>query len=59
MKYPILDKHFIDHVAELVKPGHSFLYVLDKIGWEEKAHNIRQDVQSLSVHAVATSIVFK
>jgi hypothetical protein len=61
MKYPILEdigKHFIDRAAELVKSGHSFVYVLDNIDWEEKAHNMRQDVQNRSFHGVATSIVF-
>ncbi|XP_028403253.1 uncharacterized protein LOC114525978 [Dendronephthya gigantea] len=61
MKYPILEdigKHFIDRAAELVKSGLSFVYVLDNIDWEEKAHDMRQDVQNRSVHAVATSIVF-
>ncbi len=53
-----IGKHFIDHAAELVKSGHSFVYVLDNIDWEEKAHDMRQDVQNRSVHAVATSIVF-
>ena len=61
MKYPILEdigKHFIDRAATLVKSGHKFVYVLDNIDWEEKAHDMRQDVQNKSVHAVATSIVF-
>lgn len=61
MKYPIMEdigKHFIDRAADLVKSGHSFVYVLDNIDWEEKAHDMRQDVQNRSVHAVATSIVF-
>lgn len=61
MKYPILEdigKQFIDRAAELVKSGHKFVYVLDNIDWEEKAHDMRQDVQNKSVHAVATSIVF-
>ena len=49
---------FIDHAAELVKSGHKFVYVLDNIDWEEKAHDMRQNVQNRSVHAVATSIVF-
>ena len=55
MKYQILDdigKQFLDRAAELVKSGHTFVYVLDNIDWEEKAHDMR------SVHAVATSIVF-
>jgi hypothetical protein len=34
------------------------VYVLDNIDWEEKAHDMRQDVQNRSVHAVATSIIF-
>ena len=61
MKYPIMDvirKHFIDRAADLVKSGHLFVYVLDNIDWEEKAHDMRQDAQNRSVHAVATSIVF-
>ena len=61
MKYPILDDighKFIDHAAELVKSGHRFVYVLDNIDWDEKAHDMRQEVQNKSVHAVATSIVF-
>jgi hypothetical protein len=61
MKYPILDdigKHFIDRAAELVKSGHKFVYVLHNIDWEEKAHNMRQNIQNRSVHAVATSILF-
>ena len=32
--------------------------MLDNINWEEKAHDMRQDVQNKSVRAVATSIVF-
>jgi hypothetical protein len=61
MKYGILDdigSHFLDRAAELVKSGYRFVYVLDNIDWEEKAHDMRQDVQNRSVHAVATSIVF-
>ncbi|XP_028413251.1 uncharacterized protein LOC114536099 [Dendronephthya gigantea] len=61
MKYTILEdigKQFIDHAADLVKSGHTFVYVLDNIDWEEKVHDMRQDVQNKSVHAVATSIVF-
>lgn len=59
-KYNILEgigKHFIDRAAELVKSGHTFVYVLDNIDWDEKAHDMRQGVQNRSVHAVATSIV--
>lgn len=61
MKYNILDdigNHFIDRAADLVKAGWKFVYVLDNIDWEEKAHDMRQGVQNKSVHAVATSIVF-
>ena len=61
MTYPILDdigKQFIDHAVDLAKAGHRFVYVLDNIDWEEKAHDMRQEVQNRSVHAVATSIVF-
>ena len=60
-KYNILEdigKHFIDRAVELVKSGHRFVYVIDNIDWEEKAHDMRKDVQNRSVHAVATSIVF-
>ena len=61
MKYPFLDdigKQFIDHAAELVKAGYRLVYVLDNIDWDEKTHDMRQEVQNKSVHAVATSIVF-
>jgi hypothetical protein len=61
MKYDILDdigSHFLDRTVELVKAGYRFVYVLDNIDWEEKAHDMRQDVQNRSVHAVPTSIVF-
>ena len=60
-KYTILDdigNHFLDRAAKLVKSGFRFVYVLNNIDWEEKAHDMRKDVQNRSVHAVATSIVF-
>ena len=60
-KYTILDdigEEFIDKAVEMVKSGHKFVYVLDNIDWEEKAHDMRTDAQNKSVHAVATSIVF-
>ena len=60
-KYTILDdigKQYLSQGAELVKLGYKFVYVLDNIDWEEKAHDMRQDVQNKSVYAVATSIVF-
>ena len=56
MKYAVLDeigKTFLDRAAELVKAGYKFVYVLDNIDWEEKAHEMRQEVQNRSVHAVA------
>ena len=49
---------FIDHAVELVKSGMKFVYVLDNIDWEEKAHDVRTDNQNKSVHAVASSVVF-
>ena len=61
MKYNILDdigNHFLDRAAKLVKSGFRFVYVLDNIDWEEKAHDMRQYAQNKSVHTVATSIVF-
>ena len=60
-KYAILDDigaHFLDEAVKLVKSGFKFVFVLDNIDWEEKAHDMRQNVQNRSVHAVATSIVF-
>lgn len=53
MKYNVLNEignHFLDRAAELVKAGYRFVYVLDNIDWEEKAHDMRQDVQNRSVH---------
>ena len=60
-KYAILEDigtHFLDEAVKLVKSGFKFVFVLDNIDWEEKAHDMRQNVQNRSVHAVATSIVF-
>lgn len=60
-KYAILDengKQFLNRAAELLKAGWKFVYVLDNIDWEEKVHDMRQEVQTRSVHALATSIVF-
>ena len=60
-KYTILDdigEEFIDKALEMVKSGDKFVYVLDNIDWEEKAHDMRTDAKNKSVHAVATSIVF-
>ena len=53
-----IGEHFIDHAAELMKTGHKFVFVLDNIDWTERVHDVRQDSQNKSVHAVATSIVF-
>ena len=41
-----------------MKSGHKFVFVLDNIDWEEKAHDLRSNNQHKSVHAVATTIVF-
>ena len=60
-KYAILEDigtHFLDEAVKLVKSGFKFVFVLDNIDWEEKAHDMRQNVQNRSIHAVATSIVF-
>ena len=60
-KYSVLGgvgKHYLNRAAKLVKLGYKFVCVLDNIDWEEKAHDMRQDVQNKSVHAVATSVVF-
>ena len=60
-KHVILDdiaQHFLDRAVHLVKAGKKFVYVVDNIDWEEKVHDMRQDYQNKSVHAVATSIVF-
>ena len=53
-----IGEHFIEHTVELVKSGLKFVYVLDNIDWEEKAHYVRTDNQNKSVHAVASCIVF-
>lgn len=60
-KYKIQDEigmHFLDKVAEEVKVGKTFSFVLDNIDWEERVHEMRSDNQNKSVHAVATSLVF-
>ena len=35
-----------------------FVYVVDKIAWEEKVHDMREHDQNKSIHTVATSMVF-
>ena len=60
-KYMLFDnigQSFLDRAVELVKSGYRYVFVLDNIDWEEKAHDMRKDNQNTSVHAVATSIVF-
>ena len=54
----ILDSIFLDRAVHLVKAGKKFVYVVDNIDWKEKVHDMRQDYQNKSVHAVTTSIVF-
>lgn len=61
MKYTLLDEigeHFLDQAIELVKTGHKFTYVIDNIDWEVRVHDMRQDNQNKSMHALSTSIVF-
>ena len=61
LKSSLLDEigeHFLDHAVELVKAGSKFVFVLDNIDWEEKAHDMRMANQNKSVHAVATTMVF-
>lgn len=61
MKYNILDEignHFMDLAVKKVQEGKKFVFVLDNIDWMEKVHDMRSDAQNISVHAVATSLVF-
>ena len=61
MKYTIQEEigsHSLDHAVEQVKQGKQFVFVLDNIDWEVKAHDLRSNKQNQSVHAVAASIVF-
>ena len=53
-----IGKHFLEHAVELVKSGKKFVYVVDNVDWEERAHDMRAIHQNKSVHAVATSMVF-
>ena len=53
-----IGEHFLDHAVELVKAGSKFVFVLDNIDWEEKAHDMRMDNQNKTVHSVATTMVF-
>lgn len=61
MKYTIQEEigsHFLDHAVEQVKQGKKFVFLLDNIDWDVKAHDVRSNKHNKSVHAVATSIVF-
>ena len=60
-KYSLLDeigRHFLDHAIKLTKEGKKFSIVLDNIDWEVRAHDMREEHQNISEHAVASSLVF-
>ena len=60
-KYDILDEigsHFLDQEGELTRQGGEFCVVLDNIDWEIKVHDVRQEDQNVSEHAVGSTIVF-
>ena len=60
-KYTALDSignHSLDHAIELTKKGKKFTIVLDNIDWEIKAHDMPEEHQNVSEHAVASSLVF-
>ena len=61
-KYDILDEigsHFLDQAVELTRQGGGeFCVVLDNIDWEIKVHDMGQEDQNVSEHAVASTIVF-
>ena len=51
-KYTIqeeIGKHFFDRAAQLLKEGKKFVFVLDNIDWDVKAHDMRSDHQNKSV----------
>jgi hypothetical protein len=48
----------MDLAVKKVQERETFVYVLDNIDWMEKVHDMRSDAQNVSVHAVATSLVF-
>lgn len=50
--------HFLDHAIELTKKGKKFTIVLDNIDWEVRAHDMREEHQNVSEHAVANTLVF-
>lgn len=60
-KYTILDNigsHFLDYAIELTRKGKKFTIVLDNIDWEIRAHDLREEHQNVSEHAVASTLVF-
>lgn len=60
-KYTVMDSignHFLDHAIKLTKKGKKFTIVLDNIDWEIKAHDMREEHQNVSEHAVSSSLVF-
>ena len=60
-KYVILDEigsHFLDQAFELTRQGGEFCVVLDNIDWEIKVHDMHQEDQNVSEHAVASTIIF-
>ena len=60
-KYDILDEigsHFLDQAVELTRQGGEFCVVLDNLDWDIKVHDMRQENQNVSKHAVASTIVF-
>ena len=60
-KYTVLDNigsHFLDHAIELTKKRNKFTIVLDNIDWEVRAHDMREEHQNVSEHAVASTLVF-
>ena len=48
----------LDHAVQLVNEGKRFVLVLDNIHWEFKVHDMHSNKQNLSVHAIATRIMF-
>ena len=60
-KYTVLDSigsHFLDLAIELTKKGKKFTIVLDNIDWEIRAHDMREEHQNVSEHAMASCLVF-
>ena len=60
-KYGLLDeigRHFLDRAIELTRQGKRFSIVLDNIDWEVRAHDMREDHQNVSEHAVSSTLVF-